>query len=117
MGVVVLDKKAREKLLRTELNRVVSILKSDEKILKIILFGSLATGNIAGDSDIDLLIIKDTKERPVKRTEEIYQKISPNTSIDILVYNDNELNEMEKTSSFIRKILKEGSILYAKETC
>ncbi len=116
MGVFILDKEAREKKLREELKRIVNIAGQEQSIHKMILFGSLATGNITGKSDIDLLVIQDTKAKPFKRTEELYQKISPNVALDLLVYNGDELNEMKKTSSFIRRILEEGIVIYAKES-
>lgn len=49
------------------LSEIVEKLKSEYKPLKIILFGSYAYGNPTEDSDIDLLILKDTNKRRVDR--------------------------------------------------
>jgi predicted nucleotidyltransferase len=49
------------------LSEIVEKLKSEYKPLKIILFGSYAYGNPTEDSDIDLLILKDTTKRRVDR--------------------------------------------------
>jgi predicted nucleotidyltransferase len=49
------------------LAEIVEKLKSEYKPLKIILFGSYAYGNPTEDSDIDLLILKNTNERRVDR--------------------------------------------------
>jgi predicted nucleotidyltransferase len=45
------------------LSEVVEKLKSEYKPLRIILFGSYAFGNPTEDSDIDLLILKNTNKR------------------------------------------------------
>jgi predicted nucleotidyltransferase len=61
---------------------------------KIILFGSYATGNPNNDSDIDLLIIKDT-DLPIHRRSFDIQKylIGSMIPIDILVFTNNEFEQ------------------------
>lgn len=61
----------REKALKSELDRIVGVIKKEYKPDKIILFGSLAQGNVHEWSDIDLLIVKETEKRPVDRAIEI----------------------------------------------
>lgn len=56
----------RKKLLEEELSRIVGLLKRDYEPEKIILFGSLAEGDMHEWSDIDLLLIKKTTTRPFR---------------------------------------------------
>lgn len=84
---------------------------------KIILFGSNAWGEPTKDSDIDLFIIMDTNEiRSSKRTIDILSKCHPgNISIDLLVRTPAEVEERLKIDDpFIKKIIKEGKVLYER---
>ena len=65
------DIDTRKQLLNSELERIITLLKTEYDPEKIILFGSLATGNIHEWSDIDLFIIKETDKRPIDRCIEI----------------------------------------------
>ncbi len=85
---------------------------------KIILFGSYATNNYNKNSDIDLLIIKDSNEPRYKRGRVVrkflYNVLEP---IDIIVYTNSEIEkEKEKKYTFINEILKNGKILYERKT-
>lgn len=48
--------------IETKLRKVIEIIIKKYKPTKIILFGSYAYGNPTEESDIDLLIVKETKE-------------------------------------------------------
>ena len=52
---------------RRTLEQIVERLIEDYQPQQIILFGSLAYGEPDQDSDIDLLIVKDTAESPLER--------------------------------------------------
>ncbi len=105
----------RRKTLKSELNRIVSIIKSEYKPDKIILFVSLANGKVHKWSDIDLLIVKDTKKRPVDRCIEICKLVHPNVGIDLFVYTPTEYDELVKEKfSLLMRILLEGKVLYEK---
>jgi len=56
--------------LEKELGRLVNVIAHDYAPEKIILFGSLANGKIHSGSDIDLIIIKSTKQDPWERAKE-----------------------------------------------
>ena len=85
---------------------------------KIILFGSYATDNFTEHSDLDLLIIKKTDLPSHKRGREILKNLRGlKTPVDIVVYTPEEIKEWkEERHSFISKILKEGKIIYERET-
>ncbi len=84
---------------------------------KIYLFGSYTTGDANQDSDIDLLIIKDTIATRIKRSIEI-QKLLIGTKVpaDILVYTNKEFEEEKsKKFSFLNSAIKKAQILYERK--
>lgn len=101
----------REKKLNDELGRIVAKLKKTG-VKKVILFGSLATGNVGSCSDIDLVVIKETKKRFLDRLELLYEDLTPSVALDILCYTPEEVEEMLKWSSFLNRVLEEGEVLY-----
>ncbi|MEW6374228.1 MAG: nucleotidyltransferase domain-containing protein [Thermodesulfobacteriota bacterium] len=110
-----LDRNERKKVLRDEINRIVGIIKKEYKPDKIILFGSMAKGEVDEWSDIDLLIVKDTEKRPVDRSIEICKLIHPNVGIDLFVYTPEEYDALIKEKfSLMMNILREGKVLYEK---
>lgn len=56
------------------------------KAAKIILFGSLAEGKVNPYSDIDLVIIKDTRKRFLQRLKEVGLLCKARIGVDYLVY-------------------------------
>lgn len=82
---------------------------------KIILFGSMARGDADEYSDIDLIVIKDTKQRFVRRLVEITAFLPLDTAVDVLVYTPKKLDAMlAEGNPFIEHALEEGKVLYEK---
>ena len=83
---------------------------------KIILFGSVARGNIRKDSDIDLLIIKKSDQKKAYRIKKIFETvrtITRNYPLDPLVYTPEEIqHRLSLGDYFIRRIFAEGKTLY-----
>jgi len=83
---------------------------------RIILFGSYAYGEPDEDSDIDLLIIKDTNKRPIERWMEVKRLLrdrSRTVSVSPLVYTSRELEaRLALKDFFIQEVLEKGRILY-----
>lgn len=81
---------------------------------RIILFGSYAYGTPARDSDLDLLVIMDTKARPAERSARIARVCRPRyLSMDILVRTPGEVAERLKGfDPFLEEILTRGKVLY-----
>jgi len=100
------------------LAEIVKKLKKDYKPLKIILFGSHAYGQPKDDSDLDLLILKNTRRRPVDRFVNVKRIIyNPKWRIPIspLVYTPKELeNRLRMGDDFISEITKKGIVLYER---
>ncbi|WP_422445324.1 nucleotidyltransferase domain-containing protein [Thermoanaerobacterium sp. DL9XJH110] len=103
----------RKKFLEKELDRTVSALIEKYNPLKIILFGSLATGDIHEYSDIDLVVIKNTTKNFYDRLEETVDLLQKNVGTDIIVYTPEEAKELEKDDMFFREeVIKKGKVLY-----
>jgi predicted nucleotidyltransferase len=102
-----------------EIERVVSILREHYAPDRIILFGSCGRGDFSEDSDIDLLIVKETSKRPLDRMREVYELVySPDhyLALDPLVYTPSELTQrLALGDFFVQEIMQEGRVLYERE--
>ncbi len=81
---------------------------------RILLFGSYARGQATPSSDIDLLIVKDTRQ-PVLRRGQIARQLFYDSlvRVDLLVYTPQELeDEMRHANSFITSISQTWIELY-----
>jgi len=106
----------REKLLKQELNRYLALLIKYENPEKVILFGSMTTGDVHEWSDIDLVVIKDTKLPFLQRIDKIYQLLHPRVGTDIIVYTPEEFKRMSEERIFIRdEILGKGIVIYERK--
>ena len=84
---------------------------------KVILFGSYAYGDPQPDSDIDLLIIKETPERFIDRWVTVRRILSDpkrTVSLEIIVLTPREIAErLAIGDQFLAEVLKKGEILHA----
>jgi uncharacterized protein len=99
-----------------KISEIVNKIASGYSPDKIILFGSYATGNSNDDSDLDLLIIKDTDlPRPLRIVQVRKMLYGSMIPIDLIVYTPKEINESkENRYSFIYEVLKTGRTLYER---
>ena len=84
---------------------------------KVVLFGSHAYGTPRPDSDIDLLIIKETSERFIERWVTV-QRILTGTHralpVETLVVTPQEIEtRLAIGDQFLAEILEKGEVLYA----
>ncbi|MGQ9629428.1 MAG: nucleotidyltransferase domain-containing protein [bacterium] len=83
---------------------------------KVILFGSYAYGNPRPDSDIDLLIIKETSERFIDRWVSVRRILSDSKRaipLDVLVLTPQEVSRrLAVGDQFVAEILEKGDVLY-----
>src|SRR5439155_25194961 len=85
---------------------------------RIILFGSRARGDARPDSDIDLLIIKETDEPGYRRAIPAYRALSGmGLPKDIIWRTPAEVDDWSQVPTYITtRALKEGKTLYEKAT-
>jgi len=102
------------------ISRIVEKIKEGYNPQKIILFGSYARGNPTEDSDIDLLIIKETNKRRDERFVDVKRIIyNPNIRVPVspIVYTPKELKRrLDMGDDFVNEILKKGVVLYDRDS-
>jgi predicted nucleotidyltransferase len=104
---------ARQEILQNELKRILKIIIEEYKPFKVILFGSMAQDSINEWSDIDLLIIKESKKRYLDRVAEIIHLIHPTVGLDIFVLSPAEIkNALDDHNPYIKEIITEGKVVY-----
>jgi len=107
------DQQSMREVIQTLLERIVARYEPQ----KVILFGSCASGELDEDSDIDLLIIKETSERFVDRLDRVRQTAAgthPHVPFEPIVLTPGEVEQGLKSGDpFIQGILRKGEVLYA----
>ena len=98
------------------IENIVNLLRDNYKPEKVILFGSYAWGLPTEESDIDLLVIKDTKSTFFKRLLEVRRIVSDarrGYAFEPLVLTPQELEDrIRNKDSFFVEILNQGKVLY-----
>ena len=100
----------RRSRLEAELERIVRALPG-LGVRRALLFGSLARGDVGGQSDLDLILIVDTSEPFVERCARFYQALAPAVGMDLLVYTSDEFEAMRE-GLFLRHALREAKVIY-----
>lgn len=101
---------------KDKISEIVNKIVSGYNPEKIILFGSYATENPSENSDLDLLVIKETDlprpQRAVQVRRMIYGSMIP---IDLIVYTPKEIDESKDNKfSFIYEVLNTGKTIYER---
>jgi HEPN domain-containing protein/predicted nucleotidyltransferase len=101
----------------TTVEAIVERLVSGYAPDRIILIGSRASGAARPDSDVDLLIVKETGRRPIDRRIEVERLLTDRAiPIDVMVYTPDELRQLFAAGSpFIEEILEHGRVLYMRK--
>ena len=103
-------------LVETKLKEVTDKIVKEFKPEKIILFGSYAWGKPNEDSDVDLFIVKETKN-----TRELARKIDGSFwgrsfAMDIIVSTPSGVeNRLRRGDFFFRDIFDKGTVLYERK--
>lgn len=101
---------------KKEIKKLKQILKNKYHPEKVILYGSVANGQITEDSDIDVLIIKKTNKNFWERMLELRKLVELSVPFEPLVLTPIELEERKRAGDFfIEEILEEGKIIYEKK--
>lgn len=114
-----LDEKLNtEKITEELINYIVKKIIREIQPEKIILFGSYARGEFSEDSDLDIFIIKDSKEssQAIRRKVEslLWGRRFP---MDLIVRKPEEVewNFRVKNPFYLEHIFKDGKVVYEKE--
>lgn len=103
----------RKAALEENVRLIVSTLLECYAPEKIILFGSLAAGNITETSDLDILLIMKTSKNFFDRLHDIATICEYNVGADIIVYTPDEFEVESKENPFIiEEVLNKGVVLY-----
>ena len=79
---------------------------------KIILFGSYAYGHPNQNSDIDIAVIKSTKDSFHERQKKARLLIRTTVPIDIFVFTPEEFRRGKKSNLFVKEIATMGKVVY-----
>lgn len=102
-----------KQLLDQELARYVRLLTEHSDPEKVILFGSLAGGQVHEWSDIDLIVIEKTALPFFQRLRKVRQLLRPKVGVDIMVYTPEEFDQSCADRPFFRdEIVAKGEVVY-----
>ncbi len=101
---------------RRAINAIVKRIAEQFDPERIILFGSYAYGRPRPESDVDLLVVLETEERPRIKQLEIARALSPHPfGMDILVRTPEQLQErLAMGDYFLREITTQGKVMYER---
>ena len=106
----------RKQRLEKELTRFVQLLTEHNDPERIIVFGSLASGEIHAWSDIDLVIVEETDQSFLQRARTVRRLLKPTVGTDILVYTPDEFDQMGHDRPFVQdEILAKGVVVYERD--
>jgi len=99
-----------------QIQNVVNKIANNFNPDKILIFGSFATGNTHPNSDLDLIIIKNSDLPRHKRSIEIQKSlIGSMIPMDILVYTNQEFEEEKlQKNTFINLLNNSYKIVYER---
>lgn len=103
----------RKASLEAELARILPLLIHEYGAEKVVVFGSLATGEVGEWSDLDLVVIKETGKRFMDRIDDVARLTRPQLAADIVVYTPAEFERMCEGRRFFREeIIAKGRVVY-----
>jgi predicted nucleotidyltransferase len=114
MSGITLDEIDINETLNAALRRIVN----DYKPEKIIVFGSYAYGQPDSESDLDLLIIKQTNERPIDRRIAVRTLLRPlklRPGVSPIVVTQDEIDErLALGDPFAEELMTKGRVIYER---
>lgn len=108
--------KHNNRITMKEIRAIAKRIAEKFEVEKIILFGSYASGKPDENSDVDLLVVMNTKKRPIEQRLEIYRTLTPiHFALDIIVRTEDDIRQRIPLGDwFLKEAYQEGKILYAK---
>lgn len=108
-----IDRAAYVAALARTLERVTALLESKPDVKRVILFGSYATGRRDLFTDLDLLVVMDSKEEFLARSVSLKREIGSTVDMDLLVYTPQEFERLRRRG-FVRFAVETGTVLLAR---
>jgi predicted nucleotidyltransferase len=109
-----LERKNRRKVaLQSALNLIVKQLR-EMGALRIVVFGSLATGEVDVDSDIDILAVMPETRSGREWSRLVYDGVERGVASDMIVFNRKEFEAELPVNTFLRRIIDTGRVVYEK---
>jgi len=100
---------------KKEIKKITKQIVKNYQPEKIILFGSFAYGKPKENSDVDLVVIKKTRQRFGGRLLKVAEMIKSSLGTDILVYTPKEWQEaLDEENYFIKEIAQKGKLVYVR---
>jgi predicted nucleotidyltransferase len=105
----------RKQLLEAELARYLDVLRLDEALDRVIVFGSLVSEELHAGSDIDLVVVTKTNLPFWKRLHDLRRRLQPRVATDLLVYTPDEFAGLCRERPFVRdEIAAKGRVIYER---
>ncbi len=95
--------------------RIINRIIRNYRPKKIIVFGSFARGDVHQGSDLDLVIIKNTKKKFLRRMDAVLDLCDGEIAVEPLIYTEAEFRKMlEQGNDFLETVSKEGKVVYER---
>ncbi len=105
----------RQRLLEQELERFLRLLARVPDLDRVMVFGSMAGGEIHPWSDLDLVIVQSTNMPFLRRIRETRRLLRPRVATDIFVYTPQEFEQLCRERLFFREeVLGRGKVVYER---
>ena len=83
---------------------------------RIIVFGSFARGDIHEGSDLDLIIIKNTRQKFLRRMDQVLGLCDGEIAVEPLIYTEAEVEKMlEQGNDFLETAISDGKVVYERQ--
>jgi len=109
----------RQEVLEKILARATEILTREYGASHVVFHGSRFHGDPYPDSDIDLLVVKETDQAPMERTKEaeaLLEKVESPVDFDVQVWTPKEVRQgLSEGQTYVGMALINGKILHGKE--
>ncbi|MBI4333353.1 MAG: nucleotidyltransferase domain-containing protein [Chloroflexi bacterium] len=106
----------RDRSLQKAINATITAIADGYKPKKIIMFGSFARGDYHHGSDLDLIIVKNTEQKFLRRMDRIADLCPEGITVEAFVYTEKEMAEMLSSGNrFLETALEEGKVVYEEQ--
>ena len=99
------------------IHKIVDTIVREYRPEAVILFGSFAWGEPTRDSDVDLMIVKDGIEEPIKTKlwlRKLLIDMNGKIPMDLFLITKHKLRKMRENWSFLKLICNKGEIVYGR---